>query len=118
MEWLEYPSEFRIMHEESGDKSNPNIMIGSDKDDPTYTKWVVTFVINREDEFFMVDNVKFYWDDVEDYPKTAPTFHMGDFPEEHRYKVLNLFDDQTSRLKVWDPEKTIRQNFAQIYNAL
>lgn len=117
LQWLEYPSEFRITFEEK-DSSDPNILIGSEKNDTTYTKWVCTFVVNKPSgEFFMVENIKFGWDDVCDYPGISPTFQLTTLDGTPLSKFKSLFDNDGKLLK-WNSEMTIRQNLRQLSTLL
>lgn len=114
MEWLDYPSEFRIEREEEGDTSEPNILIGSEKNDVTYTKWNCTFVVNKPTgEFFMVEGIKFGWDSIDDYPDNSPNFNLQTLEGTPLNKFKHMFDED-GKLKEWDSKKTIRQNLKQL----
>jgi hypothetical protein len=113
LQWLEYPSEFRITFEEQ-DLSEPNILIGSEKNDTTYTKWVCTFVVNKPSgEFYMIENIKFGWNEVSDYPEMAPTFNLNAFEGTRLDKFKILFNSDGKLLK-WNSDMTIRQNLIQL----
>ena len=113
--WLGYPPSVRITMEEKN-TSNVNILIGSDQEDPTYSRWSGTFVINRNDEFFTVA-FEFRWDDVDEYPKMSPKFNFDSVEAIHLGKIKHLFD-KDNRLKLWSGSTSIMDNLKQIYNSL
>lgn len=112
--WLGYPPSIRITFEEA---SCENILVGSDQEDPTYSIWVATFVINRNYEFFTIE-IHFKWDDVEnEYPKISPKFNFDNVEQVRLGKIKHLFDAD-NKLKIWNSSVSILDNLKQIYNNL
>jgi hypothetical protein len=113
--WLTYPASIRITLEEKH-TSNQNILIGSDQDDPTYSRWVGTFVVNNSNNFYIAE-IKFSWPDIDKYPKLSPEFDFTDLNPSVLAKIKNLFDSD-NRLVSWDESKSISDNLKQIYTHL
>ncbi len=113
--WLEYPASIRLMLEEKNAKDQ-HILIGSDQEDPTYSRWTGTFVVNRADNFFIVE-LGFNWPNIDEYPKISPTFDFSGVNPDILGKIKDLFD-KDNKLKVWNGLTSIQGNLKQIHTNL
>lgn len=115
MEWLEYPAEFRLPEEEKNNEE-ATIIIGTDKEDITLTKWNGTFVIERDSDLHMI-NFKFSWKETNDFPENAPTVDISKVPDAFIVKFKNALTD-SGQLKEWNPSSTIKANLKKVLTKL
>lgn len=113
--WLTYPASVRLRLEEANAKGQ-HILIGSDQEDPTYSRWTSTFVVNKADNFD-ITALGFSWPDIDEYPKMSPVFDFYGVNNGVLEKIKKLFDSD-NKLKVWNSSISIQENLEQIYTNL